>query len=61
MFLKTSGMALSEGPMAFFVELVDASTSVGGDGANGEDIQLSDARALYQGVFWQVNDLIRSD
>lgn len=44
--------------MAFFVELVDASVLVDGEGAKDHGLELSDARAngdsLYRGVFWQV-------
>lgn len=50
---------LSEGPKAFFVELVDASVLVDGEDAKDESLELPDARAngdsLYRGVFWQVN------
>ncbi len=54
MRLETSGATLLEGPCAFFVELMDSSASVGGDDANGEIVPVSDPRALYQGIFWQV-------
>ncbi|CAM9356733.1 unnamed protein product [Ectocarpus sp. 12 AP-2014] len=45
---------LSEGPLAFSVELVDASKLADDESGNRDCLQMSDARALYQGVFWQV-------
>ncbi|CAM9095192.1 unnamed protein product, partial [Hapterophycus canaliculatus] len=45
---------LSEGSMAFSVELVDASIVTDAKGTAGDSLQLADARALYRGVFWQV-------
>ncbi|CAM9328498.1 unnamed protein product, partial [Scytosiphon promiscuus] len=45
---------VSEGPMAFLVELVDAAIVTDAEGAAGGNLQLADARALYRGVFWQV-------
>lgn len=47
---------LSEGPLAFSVELVDASKLADGESGNRDCLQMSDARALYRGVFWQVNN-----
>lgn len=60
MRLETSGVTLLKESIAFFVELVDPSASAGGDDANGENVQVSDPRKLYQGVFWQVSDRFRS-
>lgn len=49
---------LSEGAMAFFVELVDASVLMDGAVAKDGGLELPDSRAngdtLYRGVFWQV-------
>lgn len=47
--------ALPEGPMAFFVELVDALALADGEGISGDSLPLSDAHALYRGVFWKVS------
>lgn len=60
MRLKTSDVTLLEEPIAFVVELVDPSASVSGEDAKGENVQVSDPHALYQGVFWQVIDKFRS-
>lgn len=46
---------LSEGSLAFSVELVDASKLADGGSSARDCLQMSDARALYRGVFWQVN------
>eukprot|EP00903_Cladosiphon_okamuranus_P007137 g6932.t1 len=55
--LSHSIHVLSEGPMAFFVELVDASI-LDRERDKDESLALPDARAdresLYRGVFWQV-------
>eukprot|EP00752_Nemacystus_decipiens_P011018 g9791.t1 len=55
---RRTSHVLSEGPMAFFVELVDASVFVDGEAAKDESLELPDARAngdsRYRGVLWQV-------
>lgn len=42
------------GPMAFSVELIDIAQT--DDAKTADDLQLLSPRALYEGVFWKVQN-----